>query len=169
MKPSLPMSAVESLGLDALCPWERRATASVGLGCPSFGGQRTVRGGSSRRHASLVTGLRQQLLAPLGQNPGTCQRPTPPLAVLCEKPVPVHHLRPRRPLNALPLWCWPHLVHQMLEVSTRQRRAQVVEIQAFSAVSASRSGHPLAQPGSPNPSVKGTSCGKPQAAPYVER
>jgi hypothetical protein len=29
---------------------------------------------------------------------------------------------------------------------------------------------PVASPGpSPNPSVKGTSCGKPQAAPYLER
>jgi hypothetical protein len=36
------MSAVQDLGLDAWSPWERRANFSVGLGCPSFGGQRTV-------------------------------------------------------------------------------------------------------------------------------
>jgi hypothetical protein len=56
---------------------------------------------------------------------------------------------------------------QMLELSTAERPFQVAENQALSAVAVSRSGHLLAQPGWPNPSVKGTS--RKRAAPYVER
>jgi hypothetical protein len=56
---------------------------------------------------------------------------------------------------------------QMLEVSTTERQFQVAEIQALSAVAVSRSSRLLAQPGWPNPSVKGTS--RKRAAPYVER
>ena len=62
---------------------------------------------------------------------------------------------------------WPNLEHQMPEVSTRRRRASGLSSQSPSAVAVSRSGHPLAQPGSPNHSVKGTS--RWRAAPYVER
>ena len=64
---------------------------------------------------------------------------------------------------------WPNPECQMLEVSTRQRRAFGLSSQASSPVVLSRSGHLAAQSGPPNPSVKGTSCGRPQAAPYVER
>jgi len=63
----------------------------------------------------------------------------------------------------------PNPEYQMPEVSTRQRRAYRPEGQSFSPVAVSRSGHLLAQPGPPNISVKGTSCGKPQDAPYVGR
>jgi hypothetical protein len=62
---------------------------------------------------------------------------------------------------------WPNLKHQMPEVSTRRLRASGASSQSSSAVAVSRSGHPLAQPGSPNHSVKGTS--RRRAAPYVER
>jgi hypothetical protein len=62
---------------------------------------------------------------------------------------------------------WPNFEYQMPEVSTRQPRASQLSSQSLSAVAVSRSGHPLAQPGSPNPSVKGTS--RKRAAPYVER
>ena len=56
---------------------------------------------------------------------------------------------------------------QMLEVSTRQRRASWLSRQALSPVVPSRSGRLAVRPDSPNPSVKGTS--RKQAAPYVER
>ena len=62
---------------------------------------------------------------------------------------------------------WPNLEHQMPEVPTRRRRASRPSSQSPSAVAASRSGHRLAQSGSPNHSVKGTS--RKRAAPYVER
>jgi hypothetical protein len=42
---------------------ENRACFSVGVGCPSFGGQRTDRGGSSRLLAAVVTELNPQLPA----------------------------------------------------------------------------------------------------------
>jgi hypothetical protein len=45
---------------------EERARFSVGVGCPSFGGQRTVRGDSSRLLAGLVTG--QQAWLPAKQS-----------------------------------------------------------------------------------------------------
>ena len=64
---------------------------------------------------------------------------------------------------------WPNPELQMLEVSTHQRRVRRLPSQASSPVVLSRSGHLAAQSGPPNISVKGTSCGKPQAAPYVER
>jgi hypothetical protein len=44
-------------------PLEQRALFSVGVGCPSFGGQRTVRGDSSRLLVGLVTGQQAWLHA----------------------------------------------------------------------------------------------------------
>jgi hypothetical protein len=42
---------------------ERGACFGVGVGCPSFGGQRTDRGGSSRLLAAVATELNPQLPA----------------------------------------------------------------------------------------------------------
>ena len=61
--PPLPMPAVKSLGLDALCQWEKRALFNVGLGCPSFGGQRTARDSSRLLLAGLVTCRKSSLFA----------------------------------------------------------------------------------------------------------
>jgi hypothetical protein len=44
LKRRLPMSASQGRELDAFCYWEKRARFSVRVGCPSFGGQRTVGG-----------------------------------------------------------------------------------------------------------------------------
>jgi hypothetical protein len=52
------MPASQDLGLDALCSWERRARFSVGAGCPSFGGQRTVGGHLGPPPAKLVKKLK---------------------------------------------------------------------------------------------------------------
>jgi hypothetical protein len=46
-----------------LMPWERHALFSVGVGCPSYGGQRTVRGDLSRLLFGLVTGQQPWLPA----------------------------------------------------------------------------------------------------------
>jgi hypothetical protein len=49
---------------------ENSAGFSVGVGCPSFGGQRTVGSGSIRLYASLVTDSKRSLPAKQGR-PGT--------------------------------------------------------------------------------------------------
>jgi hypothetical protein len=41
--------------------------------------------------------------------------------------------------------------------------------QCFASGCSGASAHPLGHRPRPNPSVKGTACGKPQAAPYLER
>jgi hypothetical protein len=51
----------------------------------------------------------------------------------------------------------------------RRRRASRQPCLSLAGLALARSGHLPAQCGSPNHSVKGTSCGKSQAAPYVER
>ena len=48
-------TVAEWFAVPTLCKFERRARFSVGVGCPSFGGQRTVRGGSDRLLANVVT------------------------------------------------------------------------------------------------------------------
>jgi len=58
---------------------------------------------------------------------------------------------------------------KMREVFMRRRRFAWQPSFSPARLAVSRSGHLLAQCGSPNISVKGTSCGKPQAAPYVGR
>jgi hypothetical protein len=55
----------------------------------------------------------------------------------------------------------------MPEFSARQRSSTAAQSQSLSAVVIPRSGHLLALPGWPNPSVKGMS--RKRAAPYVER
>jgi hypothetical protein len=161
--PHLPLPAARCLSLDASCPWERRAHFSVGLGCPSFGGQRTLRSRSGRLLASLGTCRRSSLFAkrprrlPAHSIVGSVAR----VSALSRSP----RLAGRRQKQ----YCkgWPNFEYQMPEVSTRHGRASGHSTQSLPAVAASRSGRPLAQPGSPNHSVKGTS--RKRAAPYVER
>jgi hypothetical protein len=52
------MPACQDLDLDALWSWERCARFSVGVGCPSFGGQRTVGGHFGFPPARLVKKLK---------------------------------------------------------------------------------------------------------------
>jgi hypothetical protein len=161
--PRLPLPAAQCLSLDTWSQWERHARFSVGLGCPSFGGQRADRGGASRLLASLVASKRSSLFAkrprrvPAHSIVGSTAR----VSVISRSP----RLAGRREKQ----YCkgWPNFEHQMPEVSTRQRRTSGASSQSSSAVAASRSGQILAQPGSPNHSVKGTS--RKRAAPYVER
>jgi hypothetical protein len=144
---------------------ESSAGFSVGVGCPSFGGQRTDRGGSIRLRAGLVTGLK----APRPDLAANSQlEASSGVAVLGE---------------SSPDWSWfsclasqreklhckvgRSVKYQMPEFSRRQRSSTAAQSQSLSAVVISRSGYRLAQPGWPNPSVKGTS--RKRAAPYVER
>jgi hypothetical protein len=61
----------------------------------------------------------------------------------------------------------PNVKYQMPEASPRQRHASGQPSKSFAAVAALRSRHFLAQSGSPNIFVKGTS--RKRAAPYVGR
>ena len=150
--PSLPMSPVESLSLDALCRWERRARFSVGSGCPSAGGQRTVGDRFSIPPAKLVTRsnplhcatARQCLrsLSQLGEGTATglvlpsCQAGPTETAT-----VPVLHGPATVGRLASPVSSGPSALH-----------SKSITVGASPV---------------PNPSVKGTS--RRRAAPYVER
>ena len=141
---------------------ESGARFSVGVGCPSFGGQRTDGGGSSRLRASLGTGLKPSLsgsrLVGLRQAQSS--------AVLCENlyTVTVVPLVQRGGFTSSRYT--PNAECQMPKVSTRQRRAHWASSQSSLALAALRSGRPLAQPGLPNRSVKGTCL---RQAPYLGR
>jgi hypothetical protein len=149
--------------------FERARTAGFGVrvGCPSFGGLRTDRGGSSRLRAGLVTGLsarrpdraaKSQLEASSGVTVlGESSRAWSWFSYSASQREKLH------------CQVWRSVKYQIPELPALQRSSTAAPSQSFSAVVLSRSGHLLAQPGGPNPSVKGTSCGKPQAAPYVER
>ena len=158
-----PMPAAQCPSLDAFGQRERRARFSVGLGCPSYGGQRTDCGASGLLLARLVTGLRSSLSGKrLVGHTKLYRRPY--FAKVSAGRAPSH-------LASEPRSCSspgrPNSERKMPEASTCQRRASGLPIQSLSAVAASRSGRSLAQPGSPNRSVKGTS--RKRAAPYVER
>ena len=161
--PRSPMPAARCLSLDAFSPRERRARFSVGLGCPSFGDQRTACGDSRRLLASLVTGFRPSLSGKrlLGR---TKFYRRPYFARISAGQAPSHLASEPRSCSSPSR---PKSDRKMPEVSTCQRCASGLSIQSLSAVAVSRSGHPPAQPGSPNRSVKGTS--RRRAAPYVER
>ena len=154
----------------------RRGYASVGLGCPSFGGQRTDSVGASRLLAELVTCPNRLLPAMRVEVPSFAvriqtARSTPevtvgvPFAGLCSARVTASGQRGNTGTSG------PGLTgkYPMREVSTRCHRFAPKPSPSLARLAVSRSCHRLAQCGSPNHSVKGTSCGKPQAAPYVER
>jgi hypothetical protein len=161
--PRLPLPADQCLSLDTSSQWERRARLSVGLGCPSYGGQRTDCDDSGRLLASLVTGLKSSLLGKRLVCRAKLYRRLY-FAKISAGRAPSHLASEPRSCSSPSR---PNPERQMPEVSTCQRRASGLSIQSLSAVVVSRSGHPLAQPGSPNRSVKGTS--RKRAAPYVER
>jgi hypothetical protein len=58
---SLPIQASQCIGFDDLRPSVKRACFSVGMSCPSFGGQRKVSGGSIRLLPGLATSLEPSL------------------------------------------------------------------------------------------------------------
>jgi hypothetical protein len=146
------MPASKGLGLDVLCYWERRARFSAGLGCPSFGGQRTVGGRFGFPPAKLVE----------KSNPWR------------QVTIHVHQCLRSRPELGVVAVAWSVLpARQACSI-------QAAAVLAHSRAAANRvaspvSSGPSALPGMsitvgvapvPNPSVKGTCL---RQAPYVER
>jgi hypothetical protein len=154
----------------------RRGYSNVGVGCPSFGGQRTVRGDASRPLVELVTGPNHRLPAKrmealsvavtiqtarltANANDGA------PFSGPCHAAFAALSLRGNTRTPGLGLTG----EYPMHEVFTHRRRT-IWQPSCFPAASvALRSCRRLAQCHLPNPSVKGTSCAKAQAAPYLER
>ena len=148
-----PTSVAQTLGLDALSPWERRARFSLGLGCPSFGGQRTV--GSRFSFPPAELGRRSK-----------------PVCVAAA----VQCLRSRSQLVAgaasgLVLPLWPTGLTETAGTPVRHSRAPAVQVAASKLSRPSALGWRASVGASPAPnhSVKGTSCAYAQAAPYLER
>ena len=161
----------------------RRARSSVGAGCPSFGGQRSDRGCSSCLLASLVTGSESiepakrvrsvfgafsSQTARLAANVVVGSSGTNGRGVAGWVGGTVAALGRRRPAE--------HSGAGLTETAgirslVRQSRAPFtvgVESQLARWSSRRRSAKGRATP-VPNPSVKGTSCARAQAAPYLER
>ena len=171
LKRHLPMPAFQGLSLDAFCYWERRARPSVCLGCPSSGGQRTDGACSSRLLAGLVTGR-----AP--PSPASRANASPPVVLglgsFLATELPTSHLchgKLAAPSHTPPAKFTGHGLTETAATPVRQSRASVIRAVA------SRPSRPSAwgwratvgASSAPNHSVKGTSCGRPQAAPYLER
>jgi len=146
------MPAFQGLGLDALCSWERRARFSVGVGCPSFGGQRTVSGRFGLPPAKLVKKLKPWRYVTVQQ----CLRSWQKLGVGAA----TGSVRPSRRAGQTETAAVP-VLHSQAPVS---RVASPVSSgpSALHGKSISVGASPV-----PNPSVKGTS--RRRAAPYVER
>jgi len=150
--------------------------AIVGVGCPSFGGQRTGGDGSRRLLTELVTGSSRSLPAKrIDVLSAAIRIQTARSAAMVTVGVPFAGCLQRQSCRA---WLGrevqiprPGLTGEskMQKVSTRHCQRTIQSGISLAGSVASRSRHHLAQCGSPNISVKGTSCGKPQDAPYVGR
>jgi hypothetical protein len=146
------MPASKGPGFDALCSRERHARFSVGVGCPSFGDQRSVGGRFGLPPAKLVNKLKPSRSVAVRQ----CLRSQPELGVgAATGPVLSSQQASQTETTAVPV------LHSQAPVS---RVASPVP----SGPSALH-GKPITVGASPvpNPSVKGTS--RQRAAPYVER
>ena len=148
------MPASQSLGPDALYSWERRARFSVGVGCPSFGGQRMAGSHFGLPPAKLVKKLKPWCYVTVQQ----CLRSRPELGVGAA----TGSVLPSRRAG------------QTETAAVPVPRSQAPVSRVASPVSSGPSalhGKSISVGASPvpNPSVKGTSCAKAQAAPYVER
>jgi hypothetical protein len=145
------MPPFQGLSLDASCRRERRSRSSAGLGCPSFGGQRTVGGRFSFPPAKLVAKLKPRRLVTVHQ----CLRSRPELGVSAAA------------WSILPTW-QPGQTQTAAVLSrgraTVSRVASPVSsgLPALLGKSITVGAAPV-----PNRSVKGTS--RKRAAPYVER
>ena len=155
----------------------RRACSGAGVGCPSFGGQRTVSGCSSRIRAGLVTRLKPiQLAKRAGADFGVFNSQTTRSAA--DATVNERVVGQRTGTVTAPgqrtegKSCLAGLTETAeIQSPMRQSRAPfTASVESWLARPSSKgwSAAVGATP-APNHSVKGTSCGKPQAAPYLER
>jgi len=165
------MPAANGLGLDAKCPWERRARSGVCLGCPSSGGQRTDGGCSSRLLAGLVTGrpplspaIRAKASPPVAPGMGSSLATGIAASNLC-------HGKLAALSHASPAEFTGHGLTETATTPVRHSRAPVTRPAASRPSRPSAWGWRAAVGASPAPnhSVKGTSCAYAQAAPYLER
>jgi hypothetical protein len=147
------MPASKGLGLDVFCYRERRARFSVGLGCPSFGGQRTVGSRFGIPPAKLVRKFkpRHQVSVHVHQ----CLRSRPELGVGAV----AWSVLPAR--QAGPIQAAAALAHSRAAVGPVASPVSS-GLSALPGKSITVGAAPV-----PNPSVKGTS--RKRAAPYVER
>jgi len=151
LKRLLPMPASQGPGPDALRSWERRARFSVGVGCPSFGGQRTVGGHFGLPPAKFVKKLKPWRCVSVQQ----CLRLRPELGVGAA----TGSVLPSRQAGRTETAAVPVLRSQ----APASRVASPVSSgpSALHGKSISVGASPV-----PNPSVKGTGL---RPAPYVER
>jgi len=174
------MVVVQGLGLDARRPWEKRARSSVGLGCPSSGGQRTDAGGFSRLLACVVTSWSPRLPAIRAAVPRsrfhsqTAKPESSGMGFPVATGIAASHLCPAT-LAALGHQSRAKVsMAGLTETATtpvRQSRAPVTRAAASRFLRPSARGWRAAVGASPAPnhSVNGTSCAYAQAAPYLER
>ena len=143
------MPASKGPGFDALCSLERRARFSVGLGCPSFGGQRTVIGHFGLTPAKLVKKLKPWRFVTVQH----CPRSRPELRVGAATGSVLQSRRAGQAETAA-----VSVLHSLASVSQVASPVSSGPV-AFHGKSITVGASPV-----PNPSVKGTSCGKPQSA-----
>jgi len=155
----------------------KRSRSSVGVGCPSFGGQRAGSARFSDLRAKLVTASKPSLPGKrvgvffLGLNSQTAKSGAfatvgRSVAGLCHGPVSALGSRNQIKSTA-------GLTEETAKFLTpvRQSRAPVTRLLAPRSSRPSSSGRRAAvgESSAPNPLVEGTACGKPQAAPHRER
>jgi len=146
------MPAPQSLGLDALCSRERRARFSVGVGCPSFRGQRSVGGHFGLPPAKLVKELKPWRFVTVQQ----CLWSRPELGVGAATGSVLPSRRAGQTETAA-----ISVLHSLAPVSRVASPASPGP-HSLHGKSITVGASPV-----PNPSVKGTS--RRRAAPYVER
>ena len=170
---------------------DRRSVRCLGVGCPSFGGQRTGRVTSTEMGALLPGFSNQTARLAVSRAAGCSFRPLGAVADLCTGEVVVFGSRPEAKASRVgrvqtaPFatvgapWhrpkarsCRAGLTETAkFHTPVRQSRAPAVLGAEPRHARPSRSGWRVSVgcPSAPNHSVKGTSCGRPQAAPYLER
>jgi hypothetical protein len=153
LKRRLPMSASKGLSLDAFCYWERRARFNAGLGCPSFGGQRTVGGRFGFPPAKLVEKSKPWRKVTVLVHQRLWSRPELGVGAVAWSVLPT----------------WQAGQTQTAAVLSRGRATVSRVASPVSSGPSASSGRSIAVGAAPVPnrSVKGTS--RKRAAPYVER
>jgi hypothetical protein len=147
------MPASKGPGFDASYSWERPARFSVGVGCSSFGGQRSVGGHFDLPPAKLAKNLKPWRYATIQQR--LRSRPELGLGAAAGSGLPSRQAS-QTETAAVPL-----LQHSQVPVS-RVASPSSSGTSVLHGKSITVGASPV-----PNPSVKGTS--RRRAAPYVER
>ena len=170
---------------------DRRSVRCLGLGCPSFGGQRTGRVTATGMGALLPGFSNQTARSAVSRAAGCSFRTRGAVADLCTGRAVAFGSRPEAeapragrvqtaslatvgaPWHRLMVRSFRAGLTETAKFHTpvRQSRAPAVLGAKPQSARSSRAGWraSVGCPSEPNHSVKGTSCGRPQAAPYLER